>query len=57
MRQQPLLQKVVLVALTGYGQASDRQRSQESGFDHYLVKPTNFDKLLEILATVSVQAT
>ena len=49
LRQQPALQNVVLVAMTGYGQESDRQRSQEAGFDHHLVKPGNFGKVLQHL--------
>ena len=53
LRQQPALQNVVLVAMTGYGQESDRQRSKEAGFDHHLVKPGDFGKVLQILATVS----
>ena len=53
LRQQPALQNVVLVAMTGYGRESDRQRSQEAGFDHHLVKPGDFGKVLQILATVS----
>jgi CheY-like chemotaxis protein len=53
LRQQPALQSAVLVAMTGYGRESDRQRSQEAGFDHHLVKPGDFGKVLEILATVS----
>ena len=53
LRQQPALQNVVLVAMTGYGQESDRQRSQEAGFDHHLVKPGDLGKVLQILATVS----
>jgi len=57
MRQQPILQKIVLVAMTGYGQDTDRQRAQEAGFDHHLVKPADFDKVQEILATVSQKAT
>ena len=55
MRQQPILQKAVLVAMTGYGKESDR--SQEAGFDHYLVKPVQFEKVHEILASVSETAT
>ena len=47
------LKSVVLVALTGYGQASDRQLSLEAGFDHHLVKPTNFDMLEKILDPVA----
>ena len=53
IRQQPALKNTVLVAMTGYGQESDRQNSQEAGFDHHLVKPAKFSKLLQILATVS----
>jgi signal transduction histidine kinase/CheY-like chemotaxis protein len=57
MRQQPILQKIVLVAMTGYGKESGRQRSQKAGFDHYLVKPTKFEKVQEILASFSEKAT
>jgi signal transduction histidine kinase/ActR/RegA family two-component response regulator len=57
IRQQPVHEKVVLVAITGYGRESDRQRSQEAGFDYYLVKPTKFEKVQEILASVSSEAT
>jgi PAS domain S-box-containing protein len=53
LRQQPALQNAVLVAMTGYGGVSDRQRSQEAGFDHHLVKPGDFGKLLQLLATVA----
>ena len=53
IRQQPALQNVVLVAMTGYGQEGDRQRSHEAGFDHHLVKPGDFGKLLQIMATIS----
>ena len=56
LRRQPDLGSVVLVAMTGYGQESDRQRSQEAGFDHHLVKPADFGKLHQILATVAEQA-
>jgi PAS domain S-box-containing protein len=56
LRQQPALGNVVLVAMTGYGQEADRQRSQEAGFDHHLVKPADFGKVQEILATVSKKA-
>ncbi len=57
MRQQPVLQNVVLVAMTGYGQESDRQRAQEAGFDHHLVKPARFEQMQKILASVSEKAT
>jgi len=54
LRQQSVLPNVVLVAMTGYGQDTDRQRSQDAGFDHHLVKPANFDKVQQILASVTV---
>jgi two-component system, chemotaxis family, CheB/CheR fusion protein len=38
-----------LIALTGYGQASDRARGREAGFDEHLVKPVNIDELLSLL--------
>ena len=53
LRQQPTLKQLVLVAMTGYGQESDRQRSREAGFDHHLVKPGDFGKVLQILATAA----
>jgi len=39
LREQPWGKDVVLVALTGWGQESDRRRSREAGFDIHLVKP------------------
>jgi CheY-like chemotaxis protein len=53
MRQQPTLDNIVLVAMTGYGRATDRKRSKEAGFDHHLVKPADFRKVQQILANVS----
>ena len=41
----PFSADIVLVAVTGYRPAEDRQRMQEAGFDHYLVKPADFEKL------------
>ncbi len=52
IRMQPRLRHVVLVALTGYGQESDRQASMEAGFDHHLIKPARMDQVRKILATV-----
>jgi two-component system, sensor histidine kinase len=39
-----------LVALTGYGQPEDVKRAREAGFDEHMVKPIDFDRLLETLA-------
>ena len=55
LRQQPQTKDVWLIAMTGYGQDSDRQRSQEAGFDHHLVKPVDPEKLQDLLATRAKQ--
>jgi signal transduction histidine kinase/DNA-binding response OmpR family regulator len=41
MRQLPATRDKLLVALTGYGQASDRLRGREAGFDEHLLKPVD----------------
>jgi signal transduction histidine kinase len=38
-----------LIALTGYGQESDQERSREVGFDAHLVKPVDLERLAAIL--------
>ncbi len=40
----------LLVAVTGYGQDTDRERSANAGFDHHLVKPVDMRQLAAILA-------
>ena len=57
IRQEHTLKNVVLVALTGYGQNSDRQTALEAGFDHHLVKPARLAQLKQILATVTPKET
>jgi len=49
---QPYTQSALLIAMTGYGQEADRQRSLAAGFNHHLVKPVSFEKVREILASV-----
>ncbi|HET7369756.1 MAG TPA: ATP-binding protein [Gammaproteobacteria bacterium] len=39
LRAMPGLENLVLVAVTGYGQESDRRRAKAAGFDEHLVKP------------------
>jgi PAS domain S-box-containing protein len=41
LRATPAGKRITLVAVTGYGQAEDRQRSKEAGFDAHLVKPVS----------------
>jgi CheY-like chemotaxis protein len=50
VRATPQLNGIRLVALTGYGQAGDCQRTQAAGFDHHLVKPVDLSLLERALA-------
>ena len=51
LRNAPLLANCLLVAVTGYGELRDKDRGQEAGFDHYLVKPADPEEIAELLAT------
>ena len=50
LRKCPETARVKLIALTGYGQENDREKSLAAGFDHHLVKPVDMNKLAYILA-------
>ncbi|MCD2518677.1 response regulator [Massilia sp. G4R7] len=53
LRADPATAGAMLVAVTGYGQDSDRQQIMAAGFDHHLVKPVDLGQLERILATVA----
>ncbi|HEY4058332.1 MAG TPA: chemotaxis protein CheB [Kofleriaceae bacterium] len=53
VRTIPALEKVVLIALTGYGQHNDRAKAREVGFDEHMVKPVKFEELMKLLTKVS----
>ena len=55
LRRQPQTKDVTLIAMTGYGRDSDRQRSEEAGIDRHLVKPVDPQKLQDLLATLAKQ--
>jgi PAS domain S-box-containing protein len=52
LRQQPWGASLILVALTGWGQEEDRQRSREAGFNAHMVKPVDHETLTKLLAWV-----
>ena len=52
VRAQPWGTRTVLIALTGWGQDEDRQRSKEAGFDRHLVKPVGPADLAKVLAAL-----
>jgi PAS domain S-box-containing protein len=51
LRQQPRGAEMLLIALTGWGQQSDRRRTQEAGFDAHMVKPIDLNELMKLLAS------
>jgi signal transduction histidine kinase/ActR/RegA family two-component response regulator len=53
LREDPHLGGIILIALTGWGQDEDRQRSREAGFNHHLVKPIDIEVLEKILSELS----
>jgi signal transduction histidine kinase/CheY-like chemotaxis protein len=50
LRAQPVTAHALLVAITGYGQDSDRERAAAAGFDRHLVKPMDLGTLQDVLA-------
>jgi PAS domain S-box-containing protein len=48
--RQPEFAHVPIVAVTGYGQEGDRERSKEAGIDHHMTKPVDPDALRALVA-------
>ena len=53
LRQRPEFATTFVVALTGWGQESDRKRSEEAGIDRHMVKPIDPDELGELISGAS----
>lgn len=53
LRADPATAGSVLIAVTGYGQESDRQRTFAAGFHHHLVKPVDTGELANILSSIN----
>ena len=53
IREQPWGKDVVVIALTGWGQAEDRRRTNEAGFDGHLTKPVDHAALMEMLGSLT----
>ncbi|MEX2157745.1 MAG: ATP-binding protein [Gemmatimonadales bacterium] len=50
LRREPDSERILLVALTGYGRTEDRRRSRDAGFDSHLIKPVDLNALNALLA-------
>ena len=50
MLRQETAKRICLIAVSGYGQEADQRRAFEAGFDFYLTKPIDLEKLRELLS-------
>ena len=53
LRADPLTRNAHLVAITGYGQAEDRRRALEAGFDRHVTKPLGHAELLNLIGELA----
>lgn len=49
LRQSSELGRILLIAVTGYGQLEDKQKSQAAGFNAHLTKPVDIESLRKLL--------
>jgi CheY-like chemotaxis protein len=49
LRQDPALDRTIIIAITGYGQDEDRRRSADADIDFHLVKPVDMSVVNELL--------
>ena len=56
LREMEGMHHAVLVALTGWGAAEDRERSSAAGFDAHLTKPANLEHVHAVLREVAARA-
>lgn len=54
LRKNSEFDSIFLIALSGYGQREDIERSKKAGFDEHLIKPADFDKLLNLVKTKKI---
>lgn len=52
IKKDPPTNRIILVALTGWGAEHDRATSKRAGFDHHMTKPMNFEAVKTLLAGV-----
>jgi signal transduction histidine kinase/ActR/RegA family two-component response regulator len=48
IRQQAGAERILMIALTGWGQSDARRRTVEAGFDHHLVKPVELEQIVKL---------
>ncbi|WKB52091.1 hybrid sensor histidine kinase/response regulator [Eleftheria terrae] len=55
LRREPRTARMVMVAVTGWGQDSDREQARRAGFDHHLVKPIELNQVLPVLQAAAAR--
>ena len=55
IREQPQWRHMTLIAQTGWGRDSDREKSEQAGFDHHFTKPLNHKALEKVLVQSAAQ--
>ena len=55
IRRLPGGERMVLIALSGWGQHEDRRKSQEAGFDHHFVKPLDVEVLIDLIGALATR--
>jgi signal transduction histidine kinase len=53
LRELPATRTTKLVAITGWGQAQDRERAKQAGFDRHLVKPVGLEDIVDIIESMA----
>lgn len=53
LREQSDLPYLSLVAVTGYGQESDRRKAMDAGFNSHLVKPVDMERLRTVMRAMT----
>jgi len=53
LREEPSLERTVVIALSGFGHETEKRRVQEAGFRHHLVKPVEIDELKNVFEGLS----
>jgi len=56
LRGEPWGERMVLIALSGWGRDDDRRKTAAAGFDHHLVKPLDLHELATLLAPAGPKA-
>ena len=56
LRQLEGADRILMLALTGWGQADARRRTLEAGFDHHLVKPVELEQITRLAAPLMTAA-